>query len=203
MRVHRHGDKKRIVIDPGEYYVSNEHVVISTLLGSCVAACLYDPVNRVIGMNHFLLANRRYAKNIPVIASEAGRYGIHAMELLINSMLKMGVKRENLRAKAFGGGNVIGSKNSGDNFFAVGDVNARFIQEFLRNERIPLISSDLGGNTGRVIHFVSEDYSIFMKKIEHCHDNEVVEEEHLYWEKSIVEHEKEEQAAKPGDVVFW
>ncbi len=202
MRVHLHGDKKRVTIDPGEYYVSNEDIIITTLLGSCVSACLYDPVKKVIGMNHFLLANRRYAHNLPVITSEAGRYGIHAMELLINTMLHMGVIKDNLRAKAFGGGSVIGPKNGTDNFFAVGDVNVRFIQEFLRNERIPLISSDLGGSSGRVIHFVASDYSILLKRIEDSREEEVLNEEHRYWEKSISEHEEEAEKEKAG-VVIW
>lgn len=202
MKVSRHGDLKRIIIDPGEYYATNENLVISTLLGSCVSACLYDPVSKVIGMNHFLLANRRYAKEIPVIASEAGRYGIHAMEMLINTMLNIGAKKENLRAKAFGGGNVIGQKNNTNNFFAVGDVNVRFIKEFLIEEKIPLVSSDLGGYSGRVIHFTASDYSIYMKKIEDSREQEVLKEEKRYWEKSISEHEQAEKKEETP-IVYW
>ena len=107
MKVSTFKGLKRFTIDPGEYHVASGNVVISTLLGSCVAACLWDPVKRLIGMNHFLLANQRYSKSLSVIQSEAGRYGIHAMELLINAMLKAGADRANLQAKAFGGGNVL------------------------------------------------------------------------------------------------
>ena len=97
----------RIIIDPGEFYVSNKQEVISTLLGSCVAACLYDPVNKVIGMNHFLLAYKHHSFDKPVIESEEGRYGLQSMELLINGMMAKGASRLNIKAKCFGGGDVL------------------------------------------------------------------------------------------------
>jgi chemotaxis protein CheD len=83
--------------------VSHEDVLITTLLGSCVSACLYDPYNKIVGMNHFLLSSRRYSREMPVCITEAGRYGIHSMELLMNEMWNQGAKRGNLKAKAFGG----------------------------------------------------------------------------------------------------
>ncbi|HEX9022126.1 MAG TPA: chemotaxis protein CheD, partial [Nitrospirota bacterium] len=150
---------------PGEYYVTNRSAAIRTLLGSCVAACLYDPINRIIGMNHFLLSNRRYAREIPVCQSEAGRYGINAMEFLINDMLKLGAKRENLRAKAFGGASIHLNPAVKDNFFCVGEVNTRFIREFLKNDGIPLVAEDLGGESARIIHFLFDDYSVRVKKV--------------------------------------
>ncbi len=193
---------KRVVIHPGEHHVCKSEKMISTLLGSCVAACLYDPVMRVIGMNHFLLANKRYAREKPqVLDSEAGRYGMYAMELLINNMLKVGAQRWNLRAKVFGGGNVLpGVEGGGDSFFAVGDVNSRFILEYLRNENIPVVAQGLGGNHGRVIHFVSTDYSVFVKRIAKSRTLAVEKQEKQYWRKSIKEHEEEE--ARPA-VQFW
>ena len=93
----------RVTIRPGEHKVTKETMVFSTLLGSCVSACLYDPVSRVSGMNHFLLANRRYARNLPLNVTDAGRYGINAMELLINDMMKLGAVKARLKAKVFGG----------------------------------------------------------------------------------------------------
>ncbi len=200
--------KKRIIIDPGEYYVTRDNIILSTLLGSCVAACLWDPVNRVIGMNHFLLANRRYAQEMPVIVSEAGRYGIHAMEMLINTMLGKGASRGHLRAKAFGGGNVLKNITAGDSFFAVGDVNSRFIIEFLRNENIPLETQHLGGDFGRVIHFDAIDYSVYMKRIETGVDQKkLVEEEKQYFRKEIAEHDREEKSkvsqGEAGSIQYW
>jgi len=199
VRVVEKGGVRRVTIDPGEYYASGESVVISTLLGSCVSACLYDPVTRVVGMNHFLLANKRYARDMPVIDSEAGRYGIHAMELLINEMLKQGAKRRNLKAKVFGGGDVLRYYKGGkDNFFYVGEVNCRFVREFLRNEKITVTASDLGADYGRVIHFRSTDFSAFMKKITHSQDTRVINSEHTYWQQSIQQHEREKD-----EIQFW
>ena len=98
---------QRITLRPGDHRATTDATVLSTLLGSCVAACLYDPSARVSGMNHFLLANRRYARSMPLNVTEAGRYGIHAMELLINDMMKLGAQRARLQAKVFGGGAIL------------------------------------------------------------------------------------------------
>ncbi len=76
---------------PGDCYVSTDEVVIGTILGSCVSACLYDPVNRIVGMNHFLLSGRQNNAD-KIWLSEAGRYGIHSMEIIINGMLKLGAE---------------------------------------------------------------------------------------------------------------
>lgn len=179
---------ERVVLKPGECHVSGEPVILSTLLGSCVSACLYDPVRGVMGMNHFLLSNHRYARNIPLSITEAGRYGIHAMELLINAMLKRGAQRQNLRAKAFGGGMVL-PNSSGDNFSCVGEVNTRFIREFLLNDGIPLVMADLGGEYGRVVYFVyGDDYPVYVRKIRKIQSQKIAHREKKFWQKSIVEH---------------
>ncbi|MCE2593996.1 chemotaxis protein CheD [Motilimonas cestriensis] len=191
---------ERIVIDPGEFYVSTNDDVISTLLGSCVAACLWDPINRVFGMNHFLLASRQGNLHQPIIESQAGRYGVHAMELLINGMLHKGAQRSLLQAKVFGGGNVINNGCSDRNFFAVGSANCRFIVDFLANERIPLQAHHLGGEHGRMIHFVGDDYSVFMKRIATSVEQSVAEEERRYFnrELSYLEQDRVTQHVK-----FW
>lgn len=193
---------KRVVIHQGDCYVSRGDMMISTLLGSCIAACLYDPISGIIGMNHFLLANRRYAQKRPqVLQSEAGRYGMYAMELLINGMLKAGARRENLRAKVFGGGNVLPDiATTRDSFFAVGEVNSRFILEYLRQENIPIIAKGLGGNHGRIIHFVPVDYTVYVKRIKKSRTIVVEKSEQQYWNKSIKDHEKD--ADKPT-IQFW
>ena len=192
MRIQSWQNHKRITIDPGEYYVAHEDVLITTLLGSCVAACLYDPYNKIVGMNHFLLSSRRYAKDMPVCTTDAGRYGIHSMELLINEMWNRGAQRGNLKAKAFGGGSILKPVDAfTSSFFAVGEVNVRFIRAFLRNEKIPLVSSDLGGTVGRVINFYSEDFSVYVRKMVAKSTN-VVKREEKYWEKSIQQQEESE-----------
>ncbi len=188
----------RVQIYPGEQFVTRGDIILSTLLGSCVAACLYDPVSKVIGMNHFLLANHRYPKDMDLIQSQAGRYGIHAMELLINEMLKQGAKKHRLQAKAFGGGNVLKTSKDTPNFLCVGSVNTRFIQEFLENEKIPLVASNLGGDLGRVIHFFSSDYSVLVKKIQKTTTAEVVNKERNFWLQSI-----NNKQAQKMDIDLW
>ena len=182
---------KHVSIHPGEFYASREDVVISTILGSCVSACIFDPVAGIVGMNHFLLSNKRYSRDMQFYITEAGRYGINAMELVINEMFKMGAKRENLRAKAFGGSSLLGL-NITDNFLCVGEVNSRFILDFLKNEGIPLISSNLGGDRGRVIRFSSIDYSVLMRKIKKISLTKIVKDEKKFWQTSIKAQEKEE-----------
>jgi chemotaxis protein CheD len=190
---------RRIIIDPGEYYASRHPEVISTLLGSCVAACLFDPVTRVFGMNHFLLAYRHHANNLPIIESDEGRYGIYAMELLINDMMKLGATRQNLKAKCFGGGNVLRLREDKQNQETVGDVNVEFIKAFLSNEKIPILSSCLGGTHGRNVHFVGTDFSVFIKKIGETQERLLENQERSYWKKNIEDREK----AKTSSAEFW
>ena len=193
---------KVITIHPGEFHVTKKKgIVLHTLLGSCVAACLYDPINKVIGMNHFLLSNDRYSRNMPVCISEAGRYGVNAMELLINGMLKIGALKKNLKAKVFGGACVFNTEKHG-NFVCVGEVNVRFIKEFLTNEKIPLISSNLGGDCGSIIYFSSSDYSVHLRKIKKSATSRIEVIEEKYWEKKISKQEKEEKNASVKDVLL-
>ncbi len=183
---------RQVRIKPGEYHVSKQNVIISTLLGSCVAACLYDPAERVVGMNHFLLSERRHNSNLPLCLTEAGRYGVHAMELLINGMLRLGARRRNLRAKAFGGGMVLNPAAKRDGFLKVAEMNVLFIRDFLEKDGIPLVSSDLGGTTGRVIYFCWDDFSVFVRKIK-SPDAGLMKIEKAFWRRSLEsrEHRKE------------
>lgn len=189
---------QRIVIDPGEYYASRRPEVISTLLGSCVAACLFDPVNRVFGMNHFLLAYRHHAHNRPIIESDEGRYGMYAMELLINDMMKLGASRSQLQAKCFGGANVLKLREDKENRETVGDVNVQFIKAFLDSESIPVVSACLGGIHGRNVHFVGTDYSVFVRKIADQQEIYLANEERRYWKQSIEQRERTKSTAE-----FW
>jgi len=186
---------QRIIIDPGELYVSNQQQVISTLLGSCVAACLFDPVNKVIGMNHFLLAYKQHAYDTPAMETEEGRYGMQAMDLLINEMMAKGAHRRHIQAKCFGGGDVLHIRGEPGGRKSVGSVNIEFIREYLKNEKIPLMGSSLGGKFGRNVHFVGSDYSVFVKVIGETQRNKVEREERQYWKKNIDEHEKDQKEA--------
>ena len=175
---------KHIVITPGEYFVSNRNIIISTLLGSCISACLYDPVNHIVGMNHFMLCNSRYSKDMPCCISDAGRYGIHAMELIINGMLSLGANRQFIKAKVFGGSSLFCLENDSDSFFCVGEVNSRFILEFLKNDGFPLIACDLGGDRGRTIQFSSTDYSVLVRKTRIAGIPKLIKREKQHWQKS-------------------
>jgi chemotaxis protein CheD len=187
---------KKVVLKPGEHFVSAERdVAISTLLGSCISACLYEPVRRIVGMNHFLLANHRYPREMPVCLSEAGRYGIHSMELIINGMMKMGASRQRIRAKVFGGSSMLPDSGTPGNFACVGEVNCRFIVEFLKNDGIPLMSSDLGGSRGRIILFDATDYSVYVRKIKAIAPK-VIDRERRYWSNALQTHEQEETVAE-------
>lgn len=192
--------KNIVTLYPGEYRVSQpgEEVLLHTLLGSCVAACLYDPVADVVGMNHFLLSNRRYARNMHFTETEAGRYGIHSMELLINKMIKNGAAKSRIHAKAFGGCSNF-SNNDSDNFHCVGDVNSKFIRDFLNEEDVPLIASDLGGYQGRVIYFSSQSFAVSVRKIARKNLDAVTSKEYRYWKKSV----KEKTSAPGVDLELW
>ena len=193
----------RIIIQPGEYYASNTQEVISTLLGSCVAACLYDPVNNVIGMNHFLLAYKHHSFNKSLIESDEGRYGIHAMDLLINDMMAKGANRENIKAKCFGGGDVLNLYGYLGDQQSVGGANVDFIREFLKRENIPITGSSLGGNNGRNVHFVGGDFSVYIKKIGQKREQLVQQQERTYWQKTITEHERLATKITDNQSEFW
>jgi chemotaxis protein CheD len=136
---------RRLHVIQGEWKVSNDpSVVLSTVLGSCVAACLRDPVAGVGGMNHFLLPGSAESM---AQGGDMSRYGVHLMELLINGLLKQGARRDRLEAKIFGGAKTIAS------FSNVGQQNADFAAGFLRDEGIQLVGSSTGGDAGRKLEF--------------------------------------------------
>ena len=126
----------------GEYAIIDEpDVVLTTILGSCVAACIRDPLAKVGGMNHFLLPGDKNG------GSDTVKYGINAMELLINDILKKGGKRDRLEAKLFGGANVVQGLSD------VGAQNAAFAERFLNEEGIRCIGQSLGGDRARRIRY--------------------------------------------------
>ena len=175
----------RITIHPGEFYSTNDSAVISTLLGSCVAACLYDPKRRVIGMNHFMLSSSRSSKGMPLDDAEAGRYGMHAMELLINDMMAKGTNRSSLRAKIFGGASIIGKREVSNRFYCVGQVNCGFVRTYLASEGIPVDAEDLGGNFGRVIHFSNGDFSVHRRKISPDQNESLARQDRQCWQGAL------------------
>ena len=148
-----------VTILPGEYYATRERRIISTVLGSCIAVALYDPVNKVGGMNHFMLP-RMIDKDLFYI-SESGRYGMNAMELLINEMIKLGARKKNIRSKVFGGGNVLQSIQGCASKIA--ENNIKFAFEYLEAEKIPIASYNVGGTQTRRVYFFNEDAKILLR----------------------------------------
>lgn len=141
---------RRVSIVQGENAIVVEpDVVVSTLLGSCVAACLYDPVAKVGGMNHFLLGEP--GADHRVSAGDMQRYGVHAMELLINGMMARGAMRHRLRAHVYGGGNIVSGLGG------IGTANAAFARRFMADEGIEIAHSDLGGSSARKVEFLPHE----------------------------------------------
>lgn len=142
---------------PGEYFVSNEDVVIMTVLGSCIAACIWDPKVRVGGMNHFMLPEGG--------ADTSGRYGSYAMELLINEMIKLGARREYMQAKVFGGGQVMHSFTT----MNVGERNTEFVLDYLATERISVVSKDVLDIHPRKVCYFPVTGKAMVKRLAHSH----------------------------------
>jgi chemotaxis protein CheD len=147
-----HFKNDAVKVLPGEYYVDTEDMLVMTTLGSCIAACLWDRQAKVGGMNHFML---------PEGAGDSGRYGSYAMELLINEMMKRGASRQTLEAKVFGGGAVI----SGMNTINVGERNTQFVLEYLKTERIPIVSKDVLDVYPRKVCFLPASGKAMVKRL--------------------------------------
>ena len=144
---------------PGEFYFTNKDMLIVTVLGSCVSACIRDRISGVGGMNHFMLPDTGGDADNPVSASM--RYGTYAMEVLINELLKAGAKRENLEAKVFGGGNVL----RGFTAINVGERNAKFVLDYLKAERMRVIAEDLNDIYPRKVYFFPKTGKVLVKKL--------------------------------------
>jgi chemotaxis protein CheD len=155
---------------PADYRASDQPVALVTLLGSCVAACLYDPAVGVGGMNHFMLPGG------DVNDDTSARYGVNAMELLINDLLKRGARRQRLQAKVFGGGNVL----SGFHARPIGTRNAEFVLAYLEAEGIPVIARDLGDNQARKVAFFVQSGRSLVRRLPATRDGVVEAERALY-----------------------
>jgi chemotaxis protein CheD len=164
--VDHHFQYPAVKVLPGEYYVSKDNVVIMTVLGSCIAACIWDTRLRIGGMNHFMLPEGDAAEG-------SGRYGSYAMELLINDLIKAGAHRETMQAKIFGGGQVMASFSS----INVGERNTEFVTAYLQTERIPIVSKDVLDIYPRKVCFFPSTGKALVKRLAHSHPEQLVEQE--------------------------
>lgn len=163
-----------VKILPGEYYVTGRSMVLVTVLGSCVAACIRDTKSGIGGMNHFMLPDSRKDGGDPL--SVSARYGTYAMEMMINQLLKMGARRTNLEAKLFGGGNVL----RGFTVANVGQRNVEFAINYLKTENIRISSQDLLGDYPRKVYFFPQTGKVMMKKLRNVHNDTIIEREQAY-----------------------
>jgi chemotaxis protein CheD len=163
-----------VKILPGEFYVTGRDMVLVTVLGSCVAACIRDYHNGTGGMNHFMLPDNKADDSSPL--SSSARYGTYAMEILINQLLKLGARRVNLEAKVFGGGNVL----KGFTVANVGQRNADFVLEFLATEKIRVVAQDLIDIYPRKVYYFPDSGKVMVKKLRNIHNNTIFEREKDY-----------------------
>ena len=159
---------------PGEFYYTGKDMLIVTVLGSCVSACIRDRVSGVGGMNHFMLPDGGENSDNPV--STSMRYGTYAMEVLINELLKAGARRENMEAKVFGGGNVL----RGFTAINVGERNAKFVLDYLRTERMRVIAEDLNDIYPRKVYFFPRTGKVLVKKLKVEHNDTLKKREQDY-----------------------
>ena len=161
-----HFQHNAVKVLPGEYFVANENMIIMTVLGSCIAACLWDSRARVGGMNHFMLPDGD-------MADASGRYGSYAMVLLINEMLKLGARRETMQAKIFGGAQVMHNFTT----MNVGERNTNFVLNYLHTERIPIVSEDVLDIYPRKVVFFPVTGKAMVKRLAHAHPEALVAQE--------------------------
>lgn len=149
---------------PTQYLVVDDGTALVTVLGSCIAACVRDPLLQLGGMNHFMLPDGNVADGAPA------RYGSYAMELLINELLKRGASRRRLEAKVFGGANVLKGFTSNP----VGTRNAEFVLAYLDAEQIPVVAEDLRGIHPRKVWFFPQTGKVMVNRLPHAHEAEVL-----------------------------
>lgn len=179
---------------PGEIYVTKHEEIVSTVLGSCISACIWDEKMGVGGMNHFMLPLKRdqngrsgWQKN----ASYTNRYGNWAMEFLINEVMKNGGFKDNLKVKIFGGGKIISAMTD------VGESNIKFALEYLHEEQLNLVSQDVGGPWPRKVMFHPTSGRAQIKKLQSMHNDTIQRRENQYM------HDIEEQETDAGDVELF
>lgn len=156
---------------PGQYYVTSGETMIVTTLGSCVAACVRDKVSGIGGMNHFMLP--AVLRPDQQTAKTFTKYGVFAMQKLLETLTRMGAKPANFEAKVFGGGHVMEGFASCD----VGTQNARFIEQFMATNEIPIVSRDLYQDYARKVYFLPQTGEVQMRRIRRLNNTTIIERE--------------------------
>jgi len=179
--INRYWDQTRQTVAakilPGEYYVTMGNELITTVLGSCVSACIRDPQTGVGGMNHFLLplGTGETWSSETAIVSTANRYGNFAMEHMINDILKIGGRKRNLEVKIFGGSQIIAGMTD------IGASNIRFVRNYLAVEGMKITSEDVGGKNPRKIVYFPDTGQVMVKRIQELRNDTIVKRETAYF----------------------
>jgi chemotaxis protein CheD len=166
-------ESEAVKVLPGEYFVTSTNVLMVTVLGSCVSACIRDRDKGIGGMNHFMLADGGDAGGA---VSSSARYGTYAMEILINHLLKLGARRDRLEAKVFGGGRVMEKLTSS----MVGERNSKFVKDFLKTEGIAVAAEDLLDVYPRKVYFFPQNGRVLVKKLIRLHNDTLIRREKEY-----------------------
>lgn len=156
---------------PGEFYVTKEKEAIATVLGSCISACIWDDYAGLGGMNHFMLplkGSNHGQEMWELHDSYSCRYGIWAMECLINEIIKHGGHRNRMKVKLFGGGNIIKDMQT-----PIGEQNIAFAKEFILKEELPLVASDMGGPWPRKVLFYPQEGKGLVKRLQSMHNDTI------------------------------
>ncbi|MDH5632756.1 MAG: chemoreceptor glutamine deamidase CheD [Gammaproteobacteria bacterium] len=175
--INRYWDRERrcygAKITPGQFYVSTEGEQIVTVLGSCVSACVRDPIFNIGGMNHFMLPsgeNGNWGDSI----NGSTRYGNFAMEQLVNTILQNGGSRENLEVKLVGGGKILNAMTD------IGSKNIEFVREYVKMEGFRVVSEDLGDIYPRKVLYLPDTGKLLVKKLRSLHNTTILEREASY-----------------------
>lgn len=163
-----------VKILPGEYYVTRSDEAITTVLGSCVSACIRDPVAGIGGMNHFMLPEDNSVREVGRAVVLSTRYGSHAMESLINDVLKLGGLRERLEIKVFGGGRVLAAMTD------IGARNIDFVRGYLNLEGLDVNAHDVGGDQPRKVVYFPTEGRVRVRKLRAIENRGISDREKLY-----------------------
>jgi len=143
-------------LHPGQIFIATEPATVMTILGSCVAVCLWDPLAKIAGINHFLLPS------IPISSTKDARYGNTAMQRLVDDIIDRGASKHRLMAKVFGGANVILAFVPKK---PIGTQNVEIAREILARNGIEIVSEQTGGRHGRKLHFDTATGAVRIKEL--------------------------------------
>ena len=159
-----------IKVQPGAFCISHENIVLTTVLGSCISACIFDPLRNIGGMNHFMLPASIHADD----GGRSMRYGLFAMEQLINGLLRLGSRREDLQVKLTGGGDMMSGVTS------IGQQNIEFIEDYVAAEQLQVLAADFGGDQARKVAYFPQEGRMLVSRLDHRDDQRLIEEERSY-----------------------